>query len=452
MALSRVFRILWLVCGVVAGADPAAAAPIHTAPVVIQGHRIRIATHYPVAMYRLYATDESGKATQIPFQIDEINEWGDYVLPEGGNVTAKTGNGIFDLQDEIAFMGDDVGPVKRPTTWEGVKPSLVFEIKLGFDPRKGSNTAGPNQGAVYLGVFFQNPPPVTDRRYVTFRRDSAEVVTSRYRYSFDTKNWLVARRVDMIRKGSEKNPTPDFVPLLESTTFFMRADLKYFITVEANHRSINSELEAFKQGPVRSIVRISFHYNFLKLNFELGMYTEVSFFSNAVYLPAILHNPLDGAKSLNGGSGFYYGMALKENPSQFKIDSNMPPYREKGLFDIFKSGGRVEKLYWITAAGLDRMLYMEISPSQQMHATGAVPQLYREEIEGAQIANRNKETPGPLGASPVNMALYFDMTKFTEGEHIMAFRLFFENVNEQSRLTAFKNLGNWMIDAVRVRE
>jgi hypothetical protein len=50
------------------------------------------------------------------------------------------------------------------------------------------------------------------------------------------------------------------------------------------------------------------------------------------------------------------------------------------------------------------------------------------------------------------MALYFDMTKFTEGEHIMAFRLFFENVNEQSRLTAFKNLGNWMIDAVRVRE
>lgn len=454
MALSWVCRVLWLTLLVIAGATAAAATagPIHTAPIVIQGFKIRGATNYPLLMYRLYATDDSGRATQIPFQIDEINEWGDYVLPDGGPITAKTGNGIFDLQDELAFMGDDVGPVKKPTSWDGPKPTIVYEIRLAYDPRRGTNAVGPNAGAVYLGVFFQSPPPLSERRYVQFDRSQAEVTTSRYRYGFDTKNWLVARRVEMIRKGSERSESPSFVPLLDSTTFFMRADLKYFITVEANHRSINSELEAYKQGPVRTIVRISFHYNFLKLNFELGMYTEVSFFSNAVYLPAILYNPLDGAKSLNKGSGFYYGMALRDNPSQFKIESNMPVYREKGILDIFKSGEKVEKLYWITASGLDRMLFMEISLSKQMFLMGAVPQLYRENVEGPVIAKRQFDAPGPLGQSPVNMALYFDMTKFTEGEHTLAFRLFFENVNDESRLVAFKNLGNWIIDAERLRE
>lgn len=450
MALSRVVQILCVIVPFLAGNHTfALPTAIHTAPIVIPGHKIKTATHYPITAYRLYATDATGKASQIPFQIDEINEWGDFVLPEGGSITANTGNRIFDLQDELAFMGDDVGLLKKPQSWEGPKPSLVFEIKLSI---RGQNVPGPNEGAVYLGVFFQNAPPISERRYVSFQRDSAEVVTSRYRYGFDTKNWLVARRVDMIRTPSQETTKPEFVPLLDSTTFFMKADLKYFITVEANHRSINSQLEAYKQGPVRTIVRISFVYSFLKLNFELGMYTEVSFFSNAVYLPAILHNPLDGAKSLNKGSGFYYGMALKENPNQFNIESNMPPYQEKGLFDLFKTGGKVEKLYWITASGMDRMLYMEISPSKQMHTLGAVPQFYREDSAGDQIANRNKEVPGGLGRSPVNMALYFDMTKFMEGEHIMSFRLFFENVLDPKRLAAFKNLSNWMIDATRVRE
>jgi hypothetical protein len=428
----------------------AALAEIHTAPIVITGAKVKPVTHYPIGMYRLFRTDDTGKAVPIPFQIDEINEWGDYVLPEGGTVTAKTGNGIFDLQDELCFMGDDVGPVRAPTSWEGVgKPALMFEIKLAY---KGKNLAGDNEGAVYLGVYFQNPPKLSQKAYVHFNRESAEVLTARYRYGCDQKNWLVARRVEMIKKGTERLPQPTFVPLLDSTTFYMKADLKYFLTVEASHRSIDSLLEAYKIGPVRALVRISFHYTFLKLNFELGMYTEVSFFSNAVYLPAILYNPLNGSKSLNTGSGFYYGMAMKDNPNKFKIETNMPAYKKTGLLDLFTAGPKVEPLYWIMASGEDRMLYMEISPSKEMRAQGGIPMFYREDVEGGTIKGRNLDHPAELGQSPVNLALYFDMTKFTEGEHIMAFRLFFENVNDEKKLGAFKNLGNWDILATRMRQ
>jgi hypothetical protein len=425
-----------------------ASASVHSAPVVLQGHRIKLATHYPVQMYRLFKTDEKGAAVSIPFQIDEINEWGDYVLPSGGTITANTGNGIFDLQDEIAFMGDDVGPIQTPKSFpEGKTPSLLFEIKASYP---GKNVGGDDNGAVYLGIYFQNPPALSERSYVFFKTDTAEVITSRYRYGFDQKNWLVSRRVEMLKKGTEK--TPDFVPLLESTTFFMKADLKYFLTVEASHRSIESALEAYKIGPVRSIVRISFHYTFLKLNFELGMYTEVSFFSNAVYLPAILYNPLNGKKSLNSGSGFYYGMAMRENPGDFRIETNMPPYKKSGLLSFLGSAPKVEDLYWIMATGKDRMLYMEISPSKEMRAEGAIPMLYREDKPGPEIKDRNKDAPKELGESNVNMALYFDMTKFSDGEHSMAFRLFFENVNDTNRLETFKNLANWQFDVKRIRD
>ena len=43
------------------------------------------------------------------------------------------------------------------------------------------------------------------------------------------------------------------------------------------------------------------------------------------------------------------------------------------------------------------------------------------------------------------------MTKFAEGEHIMAFRLFFENSNEEKRLTAFKQLSLWDVAATRLK-
>ena len=39
-----------------------------------------------------------------------------------------------------------------------------------------------------------------------------------------------------------------------------------------------------------------FHYTFLKLNFEVGTYTEVQLLRTPVYLPAVLYNPLDGHK------------------------------------------------------------------------------------------------------------------------------------------------------------
>ena len=149
------------------------------------------------------------------------------------------------------------------------------------------------------------------------------------------------------------------------------------MTVSANHRSVNSQLEAYKVGPVRTIVRVNFLYSFLSLKFEVGMYTEVSFFSNSVILPAVIYNPIDGVRRLNEGSGFYYGFALNQSPEQYQVSTNMEKYGAggSGLLSLLKAK-KMNPLYWASLLAKDHMIYLEMRPSQQMLKDENIPTYY----------------------------------------------------------------------------
>lgn len=461
--IHRLIGFVSVLCAVLvlSVATPSYSQRLHTAPIVVTGKQITAVVRYPLASYRLFRSSASGKADPIPFQLDEINEDGDYVLAQGSRVTADTGNGIFDTQDELSFMGDDVGPVVEPTIWPGQRPHIVYELRVRHPE---ANPMGPQMGAVYIGIYFGTAPAVSTKKYVVFNREEALVHTSRYRYQFDQKNWLVARKVE-VAKG--EGPGAVYEPVLETTTFYMKGDLKYFVTVEANHRSIESELEAWKTGPIRTIIRVSFHYNFLKLKLELGMYTEISFFSNAVNLPAIVYSPIDGRKSLNPGSGMYYGLALRDNPKDYVIETNMAGYTPesdstgKKILESGKSllnkimgdqpaNARSSENYWVSMQGTDRSIFFEITPSPELRTAGLSPQLYREEKAAAELKGRDNDVVLPLGKSPVNVGIWFDATKIGDGEHMMGFRIFFENVTAPERLAVFKSLNEWKYEVRRL--
>jgi hypothetical protein len=93
---------------------------------------------------------------------------------------------------------------------------------------------------------------------------------------------------------------------------------------------------------------------------------------------------------------------------------------------------------------------MEINPSEEMRKRNSIPLYYQENTPGSEVLKRGNDQPKELGKSPVNLALYFDITKFAEGEHNMSLRLFFENTNEQQRLASFKTLRDWIVKPRRV--
>lgn len=416
-------------------------AIVHSAPVILKGSDIRKVTRYPISMYQVFKTNRLGVAEAIPFQIDEINRIGDYVLDKGTLPNSNTGDGNFDYQDELVFMGDDIGEIVKPKSYKDhKKPDIVYELK--FTPPKSITTS--RLGAVYIAIYFNNKITKSPRSYTVFDPARGIVETSRYRYKFDQKNYLVVRGIDVFKPG-----TREAQKLINSSTMFMKADMKYFVTLRANHRTLNSSLEAWKEGPVRSLVRVSFFFKFLRMNFELGMYTEVSFFSNAVILPTIMYNPIDGTKSLNKGSSFYYGFALVQNPKDYKIETNMPYYTTSNILDFLKFK-KAEPFYWASITNDMQMFYMEVEQGKELVKLGNIPSIYKENVSGGSMAKRSKEDTLPLGKSPVNLGMHFDLTKFDKGEHNVSFKLFFENRYNKRDLDSFKNLKNWKYSVTNI--
>lgn len=417
---------------------------IHDGPIVLKGKELLSITNYPIEMYRFFRIDADGRMKPIPFQIDEVNGYGDFVLEYGPLANPKDSNGIFDSQDELSLMGNDVGPVGTPQIWPGFPPDIIEEIRFDLAAKDGDKA---KQGAIYAAIYFQNPPRLdATTSYVAYSPSKGEVQTSRYRYRFDLKNYLVAQGVDIV------NPAPAldrFKSLIDSSSFHLFADLKYFVSVNFNHRDVDSQLEAYRSGPIRTIVRFNFFYNILKLQFKLGLYTELSFFSNAVYLPAILYNPLDGQKVLDSGSGFYYGFALKDNPSKMQIETNMPSY-SSGFVDKVKRTLNKAEQYWLTAMNQTYMIFLKVRPSPMMLADDNIPRFYLRDISGPELVKNGKEKIGELGNSPVNIALFFDLSKFRMGEHFMSLQLFIENTVSPTRLKSFQQLSEWVTSLKRI--
>lgn len=411
-------------------------AGIHTVPIIIPAQKIRAVQYHPVGMYRVFKSSVNGVAIPIPFQIDEKDRYGDYILAKGPLPNHKLSNGIFDFRDELSIMGNDVGPVKTPTKWDFKKPSVLYELKF-------INQQTKKEGAVYVGAYFSDPPPLSKLSYISFNLKKAEILTSRYRYAFNPDNYLIINDV-FINRGNKKP-----FHLIDASTLFLRADLKYFLTLTINQENIESELEAYKDGPIRCIARVNFNYKILKLNFDLGMYTEVSFFSNSVILPALIDNPLDGQKILNEGSQFYYGFSFIDNPWTLKIDTNMPEYKKKTLLDFLKGKKKVKKHYWFTATSEDYMIYVELDPSVQMQQHGNVPMFYKENTPSKLLKNR-ATSASPLGTSPVNLAISLDLTAFTEGLHNVAIKLFVENKKDEALLEQYKSVDDWQAYAKRL--
>ncbi len=450
LAVPPAYLLMGSCFGVLNAAEEIQSDLNHPAPIVIKASEIRSVINYPSSQYRMFSLNKSGQMQAIPFQIDEIDPWGDFILPFGpeSHLNKQYANGIFDGIDELSFMGPDMGiEGSPPDNWGFRKPDLIH--KLAFRHEDG------NTGAVFLGIYYRTPPEQAHsiKNYVVWNIKDAQITTNRYRYRFDPKNYLVVRGVDVARKDSKGEFF--FEPIIDSSTMAVKVDLKYFVTLNLNHRDLNSRLDAYKSGPIRSIIRVSFTYKLLNIKFELGMYTEISFFANAVFLPAIFYNPVDGPKRLNKGSGFYYGFNTFKSTDTLNLTSNMPDYQTPGiltnLFSHEKNADTNPSRYWVIGNTDKELIYMSLVPSQSLLRQKVTPHLYKEKKGASETQARfNKGKDLALGQGPVNLALFFDLTKFSEGEHQMAFQLLFENYSSDQLLSAFKKVGKWQYSVEKI--
>lgn len=414
-----------------------AGAYLHPLPISISARDVPF-QYYGKDMYILFVTQPDGSPKPIPFQIDERDPYGDFILEKGKNPNSQFSNGIFDRDDVMSFMGADVGPVQAPTKWPFAKPQVMYELLI-----KGKGAAQGQVGAVYVGIYYQRRPDISSLQYVSFDPGRGQVQTSRFIYHFHPKNYLVVNGVDILSKETRAAKR-----IISSSTFSVAADLGAILpTVTLDHTDIDSELDAYRIGPIRAIARVNFNLNFL-VKIELGMYTEVSFFSNAINLPAIIDNPLGGdGFSLRRGSFFYYGFAANDNPSELSIETNMLPFTYGEVSETDQRRFSSDH-YQLSGASKDFMLRLEFTPSQEMKKARSIPMFYKEDITALGMKKVASRTGNKLGEGQVNLAVGFDMSTLTTGIHDVAFNIFLENYQSKSLGEAFDS--RWALAATKV--
>lgn len=192
----------------------------------------------PIANYGLYAIKD-GIMLQVPFQIDERDEDGLFVLTEGKNPTTDGDNGLFDENDELVFMARDAGDrlFDKEMLPEGRK--AVSELEITDPLTDGTAWA-------YLIAFGYPQQPPAD--YVVYNPGCQMISTAYYSAGFDPA--YAASPADYTFKEGLDGNGEDFLDRAK-VRITMRA---LGITLHRSEEDIKVEEIGYIDGPIRVVV------------------------------------------------------------------------------------------------------------------------------------------------------------------------------------------------------
>jgi hypothetical protein len=153
--------VLWLAFFVAVGAATTAPAapPRYWEPVAIDASAVQALLG--ARLDRIVALRCGAEACEaVPLQVDERDENGEWILPDGAAPTGDDSPGVLDANDVLVFMSEDAGGAgSEAARRAGASCEVRLDDPLGYPPRY-----------LYLAVAHQAPAP--PGRYVGYEPDS----------------------------------------------------------------------------------------------------------------------------------------------------------------------------------------------------------------------------------------------------------------------------------------
>ncbi len=246
--------------------------------VVIKGEKIVENFGKAISSMALIAKIE-GKIQPIPFQIDEINKKGQWVLPElppeskSSKRDKDEDKGCVDKNDELVFMirdaGDRIAPAGYPE-----KALAVDEITLTDPEDKG-------RAWVYL-CSFSCPPPVSDKDYVTYYVEKNRVRSNNFELGFSKEvpfSW-------------------DHLCFIGQPNMFDRLKVRFRLkllgyVMKKDETDFTSHLSSYKDGPIRVIRRVRSAVRMNRILKTPSAASETLYYDNAIVMPYRVKVPID---------------------------------------------------------------------------------------------------------------------------------------------------------------
>lgn len=207
-------------------------------PVVITGDQCLNIVGQRISNYGLYSL-KKGKLLPIPFQIDEINDKGLFVLTREKGKTYDRDKRYFDLNDQLVFMARDTGDRIKDTSILKKVATACIEITI-IDPITSE------EGWVYLvtSQILLSPSTVD---YTNYDHENMQVVALNYITKFNKKFPVVAAKY-----AFWKNIGGDGTDLIDRVK--VRITMKKIFTMKRTEEDIKVKEIGYIDGPVRVII------------------------------------------------------------------------------------------------------------------------------------------------------------------------------------------------------
>ncbi len=279
--------------------------------VLVTGNVLPTARGLRLDNFRLYSY-RANVMEPIPFQIDERDPHGWYVLNQGPTPSGG-GTGLLKDDDELVFRirdtGDRIGPDLWPTGY-----SLAYEIEI-VDPLDNG------KAWAYLFYFPTSPPPLSPEDYVDqidHGPDGQAYVAKYYTLKYPNQSLMWYCAFGTREAGYDEVNFVDhgYVNLDILFLGLWRAR----ITLE----NMIGTIPCYKDGPVRVIRRTKTRFRVGAMKIPIGLTYDLIFYDQYVNIPLNVETPIN-LKYVASQAWGSYGTDLNPNAIGMKWYSNYAP-------------------------------------------------------------------------------------------------------------------------------
>ncbi|MDP3936588.1 MAG: hypothetical protein Q8R92_00445 [Deltaproteobacteria bacterium] len=227
-------------------------------PVVIKGEQLPAFLGSTEDKMRVFAKRD-GKLRPIPYQMDERNQWGEFVLHHGKRVVPDEDSGEYDENDELVFITRDLGAKAPKSEWPtGTKEAFEVEVT---DPL----TSDKAYAYVMLYETASAAPAPSTVDYVTYEQKGGGLIRAT-NYEI---GWLKSSSgLDYNHLVVTKEAGGDNINHFDKLKIRVLQNLRRFLTLGLSPRLDRSEenflvkVYGYRDGPVR-VLRV------MKVNLQL---------------------------------------------------------------------------------------------------------------------------------------------------------------------------------------
>lgn len=253
----------------------------------------------------------------------------------------------------------------------------------------------------------------------TIRHDAenGEVNAPEFRYRYSRDNHLLFSRLSLAYDNKNEYP----LVVAENADQLIRGDVKKFFTFYFDQNDIDAQIARERRGPLGLVGSVDFALRILFFKINLRLSPEVSFFPGSVFMPMVMHLPVDAREYLHPGSGLFYtwkpGRDVIVNQQRSRIPHLDAALVKSGAENLAKQGlpycvhnvcrfqlfGEIADRYFVLNFNIEKSLVQKgFFPILMSDTTAAEKQL------GWEVSTIRE--PGRMG-------MYFETSGLPQGNH-----------------------------------